>query len=329
MQMVQQDKEYMNLLSKKHLNSKGGIKMEIPKISVIMLTFNRENLISRMIEDILAQSFKSFEFIIVDNGSSDHSGKIADEYAQKDCRIKVIHKEKGNIGSGRNAGLDIAIGEYVAFVDDDDSCKPDFLQFLYSLASENNADVGICGATWADYDEKLILSPEKPVETLLWRKKFNVAFPTKLIKRSLFDKNRFMETGKYDDIYLMPQILANANKIAYHGLSKYHFNRHENNNSAWTQNHKLLEHETLQEYLDVYRQRTDWLIYKFPESEAKWNYFKYSFMISMVEKIIRLQLEDCYPLKDIMVTELQDKKDEFLNSLWITEIEKSWMNCYV
>ena len=127
----------------------------------------------------------------------------------------------------------------------------------------------------------------------------------------------------------MPQILANANKIAYHGLSKYHFNRHENNNSAWTQNHKLLEHETLQEYLDVYRQRTDWLIYKFPESEAKWNYFKYSFMISMVEKIIRLQLEDCYPLKDIMVTELQDKKDEFLNSLWITEIEKSWMNCYV
>ena len=230
--------------------------MSTPKISVIMLTYNRENLVSGMIKDILAQDFKDFEYIIVDNGSIDRSGKIADEYAKKDNRIKVIHRKQGNIGSGRNIGLDAAIGEYIAFVDDDDSCKPDFLKFLYLLAHENDADVSICGATWSEHDEKLILSPEKSIEILLWRKKYNVAFPTKLIKRSLFEENRFIETGKYDDIYLMPRILASANKIVYHGLSKYHFNRHDNNNSAWTQNHKLLEHEILQEYLDVYSLRT-------------------------------------------------------------------------
>ena len=76
----------------------------MPKISVIMLTYNREKLVNRAIESILNQTETDFEFIIVDNGSSDNSGKIADEYAKRDSRIKVIHREKGNIGSGRNTG---------------------------------------------------------------------------------------------------------------------------------------------------------------------------------------------------------------------------------
>ena len=97
------------------------------KISVIMLTYNREALVARAIECVLGQTFTDFEFIIVDNGSTDQSGAIADQYAAKDKRIHVIHKECGNIGSGRNAGLDAADGEYIAFIDDDDWCEPDFL----------------------------------------------------------------------------------------------------------------------------------------------------------------------------------------------------------
>lgn len=82
-------------------------------ISVIMLTYNREQFASRAIESILAQTCRDFEFIIVDNGSTDHSGEIADDYAAKDSRICVIHRERGNIGSGRNTGLDAAQGEYI------------------------------------------------------------------------------------------------------------------------------------------------------------------------------------------------------------------------
>lgn len=74
-------------------------------ISVIMLTYNRESFVSRAIESILAQTYRDFEFIVVDNGSTDRSGQIADEYAKKDNRIRVIHRERGNIGSGRNTGL--------------------------------------------------------------------------------------------------------------------------------------------------------------------------------------------------------------------------------
>ena len=113
-------------------------------VSVIMLTYNRETLVSRAIESILAQTYREFEFIIVDNGSTDHSGAIADTYAAKDKRIRVLHRQRGNIGAGRNTGLDAAQGEYIAFIDDDDWAEPDFLAFLLELAKESDADVAIC-----------------------------------------------------------------------------------------------------------------------------------------------------------------------------------------
>lgn len=77
-------------------------------ISVLMLTYNREKLVSRAVESVLNQTYQDFEFIIVDNGSSDKSGEIADRYAARDGRVRVIHRERGNIGAGRNTGLDAA-----------------------------------------------------------------------------------------------------------------------------------------------------------------------------------------------------------------------------
>ena len=122
------------------------------KISVIMLTYNRENLVGNMIESILAQTFRDFEFVIVDNGSTDRSGAVADEYAARDARIRVIHRARGNIGSGRNTGLDAARGEYIAFIDDDDWLETDYLQFLLNLIEENDADIAMCSAAGREYD---------------------------------------------------------------------------------------------------------------------------------------------------------------------------------
>lgn len=298
-------------------------------ISVIMLTYNREQLVGRAIESILAQTFRDFEFIIVDNGSTDCSGKIADGYAARDNRLRVIHRERGSIGAGRNTGLDAARGEYVAFLDDDDVADPDFLEFLYTLAEENGADIAICGATWADIDEKCIMNAEQAIELLLWRKHYNVAFPTKLLRRELFDQHRFLESSRYDDIELMPKMIADAKVVAYHGLSKYHFDRHGGNHSAWTQNHRLLDAETLREYLKVYRERTVWLTEKFPSKAALWNYFNWSFMISMVEKIIRLELPGCGEQLKEMRGELCVHRQEFLNSPELLDFEREWMEHYV
>ena len=87
-------------------------------------------MLNRMIESVLSQTLCDFEYIIVDNGSTDKSGIIADEYASKDNRIKVIHKARGNIGSGRNAGVNASTGDYLAFVDDDDYLEPEYLEYL-------------------------------------------------------------------------------------------------------------------------------------------------------------------------------------------------------
>lgn len=301
----------------------------MPKISVIMLTYNREKLVSRAIESILNQTETDFEFIIVDNGSSDSSGKIADEYAKRDLRIKVIHREKGNIGSGRNTGLDAVNGEYVAFIDDDDFAETDFLEFLYRLAKENNADVSICGATDKIFDEKKNMTSEEALIELMWRKKYNMAFPTKMFSRKLADKLRFPEEGSFDDIALMYKLLAEANCVAYHGLPKYTFYRHDNNNSAWTTNHSLLDSPTLREYLYAYRTRTEWLSKRFPGSAKVFQYFEWSFMISMIEKIHRLKLSGCEKELNEMTKELSKHKNEFLNCPEILEFEKEWMEAYV
>lgn len=303
--------------------------METPKISVIMLTYNREKLVGRMVECILAQTFRDIEFIIVDNGSTDRSGVIANEYAVKDARIRVIHRERGNIGIGRNTGLDAAKGDYIAFVDDDDTCEPDFLEFLYKLAVENNAEVSMCGATGRNIDEKHVYLSEDALIELFWRKRFNVQFPTKLIHRRLFEHARFSECAKYDDIELMPMMMAKAGRIAYHGLAKYTFYRHDGNNSSWTTRYELLDAQTLKEYLQAYALRTIWLCEVFPDSKWYWKYFQWSFQLCMVEKVPRHKLVDCYAQRDELVKELREHRDEFLSCPWILEFEKKWMGEYV
>lgn len=298
-------------------------------ISIIMLTYNRECLVSRAIESILRQTYRDFEFIIIDNGSTDASGQIAERYAAQDKRIRVIHRERGNIGAGRNTGLDAARGEYIAFIDDDDWAEPDFLEFLLKLLVENQADVAICGATDKIFNEKVVMTAEESLIELMWRKKYNMAFPTKLFRRKLVGALRFPENGLYDDIALMYRLLAEANVVAYHGLPKYTFYRHEGNNSAWTTNYELLTPETLDEYLTFYRIRTEYLSQRFPGSAASFRYFEWSFMISMIEKIDRFKLSACGAQRARMENELRLHRQEFLNASETAAFEKEWMERYV
>lgn len=298
-------------------------------ISVIMLTYNRETLVPRAIESVLAQTYRNFEFLIVDNGSTDRSGQIAEEYAAEDGRIQVIHRERGNIGSGRNTGLDAAKGEYLAFVDDDDWVEPDFLEFLLELIQEYDADVAICGTPDKIFKEKKLMSAEESLIELMWRKRYNMGFPTKLFRRELMEDLRFPQVGSYDDIALMYRLLARANAVAYYGLPKYNLLRHSGNTSAWTTDYRLLTPETLNEYLRAYHVRTKWLSDKFPNSAAAFQYFEWSFMISMVEKIHRLGLSGCEAQRKSMEKDLRMHKKEFLKMPEILDFEKEWVKTYI
>lgn len=310
------------------------------EISVIMLTYNREGLVARAIESILNQTFKDFEFIIVDNGSTDRSGAIADEYALKDSRIKIIHREQGNIGSGRNAGLDAATGKYVAFIDDDDYAETDFLEFLYNLAKKHNADIAVCGSTKEEngqqlpngiyqYDEKYIMDAEQATENFLWRKLYNAAMPTKLVRREMFDSIRFLKEGKYDDITTTYRYFANAKIVAAHGLPKYCFYRHSGNNSSAATKHHLLNPVQLNEYLAAFRERTEYISKILPQLAGLALYSEWSYMISMVEKIHRYGLNNCADLLVLMCDNLRAHWDDFYYGKYILEFEKVWMERYV
>lgn len=119
-------------------------------ISVIVPIYKVEEYLDRCVRSIAEQTYGDLEIILVDDGSPDGCPAICDAWAEKDGRIKVIHKENGGLSDARNAGMAIATGEYVAFIDSDDSIEPDFIQTLYDSITEYNADVAECAVSYVD-----------------------------------------------------------------------------------------------------------------------------------------------------------------------------------
>lgn len=132
-------------------------------VSVIVPVYNAEKYLSRCLESILSQTYKDLEIILVDDGSNDSSPRICDEYAVKDCRIKVIHQKNGGISNARNTGLKNATGEYIQLVDHDDVIHPQMVEILLALLNNGDFDFSMCyGVPIYDVDlltEKMLLSP--------------------------------------------------------------------------------------------------------------------------------------------------------------------------
>lgn len=116
-----------------------------PKISVIIPVYNTERTLNRCVESVREQTLQDIEIILVDDGSPDNAGALCDDFAALDARIKVIHKENGGLSSARNAGMEIATGEYIGFVDSDDYIHPQMYEKLYERITADDSDVCLCG----------------------------------------------------------------------------------------------------------------------------------------------------------------------------------------
>lgn len=308
-------------------------------ISVIMLTYNREQYIGHMIEDILHQTYQRFEYIIIDNGSTDRGGIIADIYAKKDKRIHVIHlNEAKSIGFARNLGLKQSRGEYVAYVDDDDRVEPDFLEFLLMLLEENDADISMCGATEGDgrtrnpqclFSEKLILTGEEALRLLLGRKYIRAGMPTKLYKKKILEQHPFEENYKNEDIHTQYKYLLASSRVVIHGLDKYYFTRHDNNISGFTSNAEKWNAQTMRDYLTAYHNRTEFVKQNAPDTYELALYSEWSFMISMIEKIDRFQLVDCIGIERVLVDILREHQEQFIGMQEIKDYEREWLKRYI
>ena len=199
-------------------------------ISVIVPVYKAETFLNRCVDSILSQTLPDFELILVDDGSPDNSGAICDDYAKADSRVQVIHQENGGAASARNAGLDRAKGEWIAFVDSDDWIDQDYFRLLYESAVEHHADVVACryqlfSETNQINDIKITcrLSSDN-VEDYWVGDRTGATVPWgKIFAQSLFDGYRFPVGRIGEDEFVIYKILFGCKKFALIDVPLYYY----------------------------------------------------------------------------------------------------------
>ena len=214
-----------------------------PVISVIVPIYNSEKYLKECIDSILNQSFKDFELILIDDGSVDCSGKIADEYARKDERIIVIHQENKGVSVARNNALDIARGDYISFIDSDDIwMTADYLKLLYDCLNSYDADHAKCKVKHFTGD---IPIPEDSYNTscitgreLLAKGTIGSLNPY-LINRKNFKDIRFPEGLIVEDNAIIYRLFSDTDKIAIVNMYMYGYRKREDSQSGKQNCHNL------------------------------------------------------------------------------------------
>lgn len=201
------------------------------KISVIVPVYRVEKYLNRCVDSILQQSYRDLEIILVDDGSPDQCGSICDHYAVIDARVVAIHQKNGGLSDARNAGLRIATGEYVGFVDSDDYVYPQMYEKLYETLKNSGADISICNYAYVDeetgrIDERMTgQSPIKnetmncdqalsKINPLMEGYSYYVTAWNKLYKRSLFEDICFKRGHIHEDEYIVHHLFAKCQRIA-------------------------------------------------------------------------------------------------------------------
>ncbi|MBR3742911.1 MAG: glycosyltransferase family 2 protein [Clostridia bacterium] len=203
-------------------------------ISVIVPVYQVERYLDRCISSILKQTYRDFELILVDDGSPDRCGEICDRWAEKDKRIRIIHKPHGGLSDARNAGIDHARGEYLSFVDSDDWAEPHMLETLYSLLTRCGADMAIASYQIADEagrKEKKDVRLTAGVWTVeqFWDYYFSGSKTycdlawNKLYKRFLFDSLRYPKGKICEDSWIIHDLAEQCSRIAVTDEVVYHY----------------------------------------------------------------------------------------------------------
>ena len=202
------------------------------KISVIVPIYKVEKYLKRCVDSIINQTYKNLEIILVDDGSPDNCGRICDEYAKTDDRIRVIHKENGGLSDARNAGIDIASGEYLSFIDSDDWVDENFINLLYKNIVENDADIAITGITcvYDDKSEDMYIPAQGCINNIRALELLNetgyvymVVACNKLYKKKMFDNIRYPKGRINEDELVIHKIFYEADKICLLTDKNYYY----------------------------------------------------------------------------------------------------------
>lgn len=241
------------------------------KISVIVPVYNTRKYLARCVDSILAQSFCDFEVLLVDDGSTDGSGLLCDEYAARDNRIFVIHKANGGVPSARNAGLEQSKGEWIMHVDSDDFIEPNMLQSMLKEVEKNSADIVICdfrfigkginavyhNTDWTDNREESLNNYIASVWTCIWGN---------LVKRSLYMKYNLRTPGQIsycEDFHLIIRLCFYADKIVR--VNQPFYNYWQQTSSIVHNMNKRTEADeqwAYQDTINFFKEQDQWETYK-------------------------------------------------------------------
>ncbi len=209
------------------MKQNNGIDMQSkkdPLVSIVIPVYKVEKYLKRCVESILSQSYKNMEIILVDDGSPDQCGVICDEYAERDERIVVIHKENGGLSDARNAGTMNAAGEYITYVDSDDWIDRDYVNLLLKALIENDASLAVCRIkklskeednNTNNSDRTMVFSTEQALETMLYQKEFDNSACGKLYYTELMKKHLFPVGKLFEDLFTTYKVIGDCSKIAY------------------------------------------------------------------------------------------------------------------
>lgn len=227
-----------------------------PLVSIIVPIYKVEAYLRRCLDSIVNQTYTNLEIILVDDGSPDNCPQICDEYAAKDNRIIVIHKENGGLSDARNTGLDICKGEYISFVDSDDWVNERYIEILFNLAIKEDADIAI-GEHEKTYNEQIpfqriieknrILFPLEAIEILFQRKHLSFILSWgKLYRKHLFSNIKFPKRKFHEDEFTSFILFYNANKIVHTSKILYYYYQRNDSIMGISHPHDLLEAEEKQ-----------------------------------------------------------------------------------
>ena len=212
------------------------------KVTVVVPVYNVEKYIGKCIESIIKQNYKNIEIILIDDGSKDSSGKICDQYAKKDTRIKVIHKENNGVSSARNSGIDNATGKYICFVDGDDYVMNDYIEYMLELIKKEKADISICNKMFSNFDNRQTgrerikqITAEDATEAIL-NYKIPIGVYSKMFKIDLIKINKikfFEELFMGEGFNFNVLCFQHAKKIIESNRKIYYYRR-DNSTSATT-----------------------------------------------------------------------------------------------
>ena len=206
------------------------------EISIIVPVYNLEDYLRKCVDSILAQRFTQFELILVNDGSTDNSGELCDRYAAIDNRVVVIHKENRGVASSRNAGLEIAKGNYIGFVDNDDYINEYMFELLYNNAIIHSSDIIICDFMEVNEDHHYYtkkLNPDYKIQQFNNIEALNQLYTpsnvtfvvpwNKLYKRSLFEGIRYKHGNINDDETVAHELLYISKKTIYIQIGLYYY----------------------------------------------------------------------------------------------------------